>query len=222
MKITVVYDNETLIPGCRGSHGFSAFIEYHDKHILFDAGWNGKILLDNLKKFNIDPAKLDIIFLSHQHWDHIGGLSILLEFVNNPLIVVPKSFTPHFKNEISKYGELMETEKPLEVIPGLYTSGELESNIGIKEQSMGIKTSDGGIIILAGCSHPEVPRIYEVLAKFGPAKAIIGGFHGFKNLDFFRKFELVIPCHCTVIKQEILRDKGINSERCGVGFKISF
>ena len=222
MKITIVYDNETLVPGCRASHGFAAYLEYYNKHILFDTGWNGKILLENLNRFQIDPAKLDIIFLSHQHWDHIGGLSILLEFVDKPLIVIPKSFTPHFEKELLKYGKLLEVEEPSEVIAGLYTSGELETDIGIKEQSLGISTGDGKIIILTGCSHPQVPVIYKALMKFGPVKAIIGGFHGFKELDFFRKFDLVIPCHCTVIKQEILRDKHIQSEKCGVGLTVSF
>ena len=49
------------------------------KKILFDTGCNGVELLFNLKKLGYTPKDFGILFLSHQHWDHIGGLFEILE-----------------------------------------------------------------------------------------------------------------------------------------------
>lgn len=33
---------------------------------------------------------------------------------------------------------------------------------------------------------------------------MVGGFHGFNKLGILRNVDLIIPCHCTVKKKEIL------------------
>ncbi len=49
------------------------FVKTPDKNILIDAGF-GRKLFDNLKSQNISPEQVDIVFLTHMHGDHIGGL----------------------------------------------------------------------------------------------------------------------------------------------------
>ena len=79
MKITIVYDNNAE-PGLKADWGFSALIELNEKRekILFDTGANSEILFYNLKKLNINPKDVDIIVISHRHWDHTGGLKEFL------------------------------------------------------------------------------------------------------------------------------------------------
>ena len=36
------------------------------------------ILLQNLETLNLDPRSISEIFISHGHWDHLGGLADLL------------------------------------------------------------------------------------------------------------------------------------------------
>ena len=51
MKVTIVYDNEAL-EGFKSGWGFSCYIESNVK-ILFDTGWDGNVLLHNLKKIDV-------------------------------------------------------------------------------------------------------------------------------------------------------------------------
>ena len=51
----------------------------YGQKMLFDTGAFGKKLLYNLKKLKIDINTIEKIFISHKHWDHIGGLKSLLK-----------------------------------------------------------------------------------------------------------------------------------------------
>lgn len=62
MKVTVL---------ASGSKGNSTLIESNNLHILIDAGISCKELDNRINKDNI---KIDIIFITHSHSDHISGL----------------------------------------------------------------------------------------------------------------------------------------------------
>ena len=49
LKITVLYDNHKNPNNnlLENAFGFSVFLEFERKKILFDAGWHGSILLNN-------------------------------------------------------------------------------------------------------------------------------------------------------------------------------
>jgi 7,8-dihydropterin-6-yl-methyl-4-(beta-D-ribofuranosyl)aminobenzene 5'-phosphate synthase len=66
--------------------GFAALIELpaENRRILWDAGASGSAVLENLRRMEIDPASIDVIALSHGHWDHVGGLSGILRAVCRP------------------------------------------------------------------------------------------------------------------------------------------
>lgn len=75
MKVTIVYDNTVYQKGLKSDWGFSCLAEVEKTpRILFDTGTSGSILLSNMKKLNIDPASIDEVFISHAHFDHVGGL----------------------------------------------------------------------------------------------------------------------------------------------------
>jgi glyoxylase-like metal-dependent hydrolase (beta-lactamase superfamily II) len=41
---------------------------------LFDTGINSKILLEKLNSINIKPKDIDVVCITHMHYDHIAGL----------------------------------------------------------------------------------------------------------------------------------------------------
>ena len=79
LTLTIVYDNNPCNEELETRWGFSCLVEGLEETILFDVGGEGAVLLRNMKKLGIDIDTIDIVVLSHIHYDHIGGLSTLLE-----------------------------------------------------------------------------------------------------------------------------------------------
>lgn len=75
MKFTIVSNNISL-PGFKEEHGFSLLIEVNNKYIMFDTG-QGEAFLENIKTLNIDLSVIDILVLSHGHYDHCGNISAI-------------------------------------------------------------------------------------------------------------------------------------------------
>ena len=78
VKITVLVDTESFDENLAKEHGFSAWIETEGRHILFDTGQTGGMLV-NAERLNIDLKKADTLVLSHGHFDHTGQIPQFLE-----------------------------------------------------------------------------------------------------------------------------------------------
>jgi len=192
MKITIVYDNEVWKEGLKADWGFACLIEVYSKTILFDTGADGYILLENMKKLNIDPAVVEEIFISHAHWDHMGGLADFLK-INPVRVYVPSSFQGPGGTV-----EMIKVKEARKIHDDIFSTGELE-NI---EQSLVVKT-EKGLVVIAGCSHPGVKNILNAASRFGKPYALIGGLHGFNEFDLVEDLELICATHCTQFKSEI-------------------
>jgi 7,8-dihydropterin-6-yl-methyl-4-(beta-D-ribofuranosyl)aminobenzene 5'-phosphate synthase len=207
IQMTIVYDNNSFDEKLEKDWGFSCFIKGLEKSILFDTGTNGQILLSNMEKLRIHPAEIELVFLSHAHEDHTGGLDALL--TQNPKIEVwlPEFFSSSFKKAIKKEGAtVIEVENFQKICEGAYTTGVIAG--WIKEQSLILET-DKGLIVITGCAHPRIVNIIalakELLKK--DIHLVFGGFHlaGFyKNeieeiIDQFRVsgVKKVGPGHCS-------------------------
>ncbi len=200
MRITIVYDNGRS-KGLKSGWGLSCLIE-DDKRILFDCGDNGDALAYNMKEMGIDASSIDMIVLSHDHWDHTGGLQKALELAGRTIVAIPKSFSHKTKSLMTGKAEIMEIEGMRQLSENVYTTGELESPSGPGEQSLIIKTSRG-TFILTGCSHPGLEAIINKSRKFGKIYGIMGGFHGFSDLSILKGISVISPCHCTEHAAEI-------------------
>lgn len=222
MKVTITYDNsstnDTLIP----DWGFSCFLETSGRKILFDTGGNGRILLQNLRNLQIDPACFDDIFISHPDFDHIGGLSDILNLNHTAVIHNPTSFRGiRYPNQVIYY------DNPTRIYEHIFTTGEL----GQREQSLAVET-DKGLVIIIGCGHPgireiidtllEFGRITNSLAGFGTVHAILGGLHGFDEFEVLEKIQKVCPTHCTRHIDEIRRLYPAKFMAGGVGKVLEF
>jgi len=211
MKVTIVYDNDVSSKGLKAGWGFSAVIEArHTPAILFDTGADSATLLHNMEELGIDAKRIGIIVISHAHGDHTGGLPGILEINKEAKLYVPASF----QGSTSGRGVTIVT-RPLQISEGIFSTGELKD----VEQSLAIETGKG-ILVVAGCSHPGVGEILDAASRFGKVYGVIGGFHGFRSFSRLSGLSLIVPCHCTQYKSEILELFPQQSIRCGVGLVL--
>lgn len=193
MKITILYDNTVLNSNLILDWGFSCLVETYNKSILFDTGANGSVLLENMKKLGIDPLSINDVFISHPHFDHVGGLSAFLNENNNVKIYMPGSM-----RSIVNSKEVIFVDEPAKLHENVFSTGELDNF----EQSMAIGT-DKGLVIITGCSHPAMEKIFRAVSPFGSIYGLIGGLHGFEEYDLLKDLGLICPCHCTLHIEEI-------------------
>jgi 7,8-dihydropterin-6-yl-methyl-4-(beta-D-ribofuranosyl)aminobenzene 5'-phosphate synthase len=70
---------------CVACHGFSAMASARlgDRQVtvVFDVGPYADVWLGNTEKLAIDLAGIDVLFLSHWHWDHSGGIPTVVEAI---------------------------------------------------------------------------------------------------------------------------------------------
>lgn len=66
--------------------GLSCIIKYQGKIILFDAGSNADIFKKNISNLGVDLSKVDIVVISHSHYDHLNGIDYLLQV--NPKVKI--------------------------------------------------------------------------------------------------------------------------------------
>jgi phosphoribosyl 1,2-cyclic phosphodiesterase len=68
-----------------GSKGNSTVISSSRTRVLVDAGLSCRELLKRMSLAGEDPAQLDAILVTHEHQDHIAGLSVLARRLNIPV-----------------------------------------------------------------------------------------------------------------------------------------
>ena len=70
---------------CVACHGLSVLVtgrvgdESHT--VLFDVGPYGDVWLDNAERLGLDLSTIEAVFLSHWHWDHSGGMPVVIAVI---------------------------------------------------------------------------------------------------------------------------------------------
>ena len=155
--------------------------------VLFDTFGDPGVLLKNMRKFNIDTAKIKHIILSHDDWDHISGLWYLIPNRRDITVYVCSGFKQEIKMRIASFGvKIIEVGGLTQIKDGIYSTGELcgeSDGEKICEQSVVIKTGEG-LTVVCGCAHPGIADILRhVKEQFhNDVHSLVGGFH-LKNND---------------------------------------
>src|SRR5580658_7936791 len=76
LKITILSTMLADTAG-KGEWGFSALVEADGRKILFDAGTDSTLVVDNAKACGIDLSNISVLVFSHSHDDHTGGWHVL-------------------------------------------------------------------------------------------------------------------------------------------------
>ncbi len=207
INITIVYDNNEYDKRLGTDWGFSCLIEGLEKTILFDTGGDSSILLSNMHKLEIDPKNVDVIVISHIHYDHVGGLDGFLLKNSNVTVYVPEFFPDRLKSMVKENGaKLIPVHDPIPICNNTYSTGELGTLI--PEQSLVIDT-EKGLVVITGCAHPGIVDIVKEAKRLTNKSVhlVLGGFHlCWMNpmqingiIDGVKKegVEMVAPCHCS-------------------------
>jgi 7,8-dihydropterin-6-yl-methyl-4-(beta-D-ribofuranosyl)aminobenzene 5'-phosphate synthase len=140
----------------RAEHGFSCLVavEKADRttRILFDAGLTPDGLVENMRRLELSPQDIDIIVLSHGHWDHTTGMDGIVTALgrrNVPVLIHPDFWsrrrvalptTPVELPSTSKAAlqgagfEIVEEKQPSFLLDGsLLVTGEVDRTTGFEQ-----------------------------------------------------------------------------------------
>ncbi|MCD6153281.1 MAG: MBL fold metallo-hydrolase [Syntrophobacterales bacterium] len=141
----------TVGKSVRAEHGFSAIVKTtrdgKTKTMLFDFGISEDGAAHNARVLDVDMREIEVMALSHGHYDHFGGLESLVKMIGKKeikLVVHPyvfkypryikisddlKADIPEFTRErVEKAGvKLVETKRPYSLLDGnVLFLGEIE------------------------------------------------------------------------------------------------
>lgn len=210
MKIKVLFDKGALDKNIRTGWGVSFLV---DGKILFDTGEKGEWLLGNMRTLGVDVNKIEAVVISHDHWDHWGGLWDILKERKGLKVYSCPGFGKEFKDKVKELkAELIEAGKMTEIAPRIYITGEIPGAYHgeyMAEQAVVLKT-ENGLTVITGCAHPGILKMVEkVKAKFSaePIYLVLGGFHLMESdkraiaivAENFKKLGVIKACptHCS-------------------------
>lgn len=169
VEITVLMDNK--IVGRRGliaEHGFSAYVEFRGRGLLFDCG-PGPNFLANARRLGLDLSKAEAVVLSHSHYDHAGGFRDLAEagLGIRELYTGPDFFDPKYAREGMRVSNLACG----------FDSGFLRANGFRHHEVRGVETLFPGAWLISG-----FPRVHDF--ETVPARFVRRTTEGFLPDDF--------------------------------------
>lgn len=180
MEVKVILDKEAVNKDFQTAFGLSFLLS---EKILFDTAEDGRKLIRNMEKMSVELDEIDKIIISHDHWDHTGGLWEILKKKKGIEIYTCPNFSAALKNRVKKMGgRLIENATFAELRKGIFVTGEIRGRYHgkyIAEQATVIKT-EKGISVITGCAHPGIVEIVKIVkTKFPDEKiyAVFGGFH---------------------------------------------
>ncbi|MCK4567906.1 MAG: MBL fold metallo-hydrolase, partial [Candidatus Thorarchaeota archaeon] len=150
IHIRIVVDGKVSIGKFMGDAGFAALVDvfYDDSsntRLLLDTAGSTPALMHNLAVSKIDGSSIDMIILSHGHWDHVGGLMEVLSWTGKrtPVLYHPRALAPKIRttddgkerdigiknyfsaDELQSSTEVIETTEPYSIGEGIWTTGEV-------------------------------------------------------------------------------------------------
>ncbi len=214
MRISVLTENQPG-PFTPAEHGLSYVIEFDGKRILFDTG-QSDMFLKNAEIMNVSMENIDMIILSHGHFDHGNGLNYLS---GSSLVCHPGCFVRRYRgmdhtyiglknsrDELSWMFNLITSAEPFTITDKIIFLGEIPRLTDFESRKTSFVFEDGtpdfvmddsglvlllpeGLFVITGCGHAGIVNTLGHAKKItGISKlyGIMGGFH-LKEIDLQTK-----------------------------------
>jgi 7,8-dihydropterin-6-yl-methyl-4-(beta-D-ribofuranosyl)aminobenzene 5'-phosphate synthase len=219
MKLRILYDNTIAERGYLPGWGFSCLI---GEDLLFDTGEYPEILFGNMEQMGIESSQIKKVVISHDHYDHQGGLKMLLEKEKGLPVYIGSRFSEDTRKMIEgSGGRMIRGNDWEEIAENVFLGEDIEfdyKDIQMSERGIVIRTAEG-VTLLTGCSHPGIIKMSEGVRDHFVGEEIYliaGGFH-YKALEEGEIVERVenlqklgikkvAPTHCSgEIAQDIFK-----------------
>lgn len=144
---------------CVATHGFSALARGRRGEdvatVLFDVGPSGEVWLGNAARLGIDLGEIAVLFASHWHGDHTGGIPTVVGAIAEardragkpPLVVDLHPDRPDRRGFLSPLGTFA-------MLPGEPTFAEIEAAGGKVATHADVHAVAGGFFLSSG----DIPR----------------------------------------------------------------
>lgn len=204
-----------MAAGLLGEWGLALLLEVGDNKILFDTGEQGSVI-NNAAALGVDLGTVDLLVMSHGHYDHAGGMRAFLRRRGRlPVYLHPDFFisrysskprqryigVPYRPEELASLGaDFVFSQEPLEVLPGVWFSGEVpritefekgddtlfylkgEERVAdpVRDDVSLFCVTPEGILVVAGCAHAGLVNIVEHARRVTGIErvyGIVGGTH---------------------------------------------
>jgi 7,8-dihydropterin-6-yl-methyl-4-(beta-D-ribofuranosyl)aminobenzene 5'-phosphate synthase len=231
LKITTLAEN-LVQRGGLGQWGLSFLLELVDakgeeRRVVFDTSANKEAFLYNVKQAKADLSDVDCVVISHGHGDHTAATVEVVKASGGVKVYGhPHTFLPRFSvdrkgkrtrggppegqrlEDIERVGgEVTLTALPAEIVPGLWTTGQVDrvtsferisSPIGsggkriivvdgeevddliLDDQAIFTDVSDVGPFVITGCAHAgPINTLLKAqnLGGFRKIHGLVGGTH---------------------------------------------
>lgn len=205
MKVFVLTENNAG-EITAAEHGLSYLIEADGSRILFDTG-QSDLFLKNAAIMGVSMEDIDMIVLSHGHYDHANGLQHLSD---GTLLCHPGCFIRRYRGsdhsyiglktsreELAGKFNLITSREPYRITESIVFAGEIPRITPFESQTTSFLLEDGtpdfvaddsaliitlheGLFIITGCGHAGVVNTMEhasAITGIDNIYGIMGGFH---------------------------------------------
>jgi 7,8-dihydropterin-6-yl-methyl-4-(beta-D-ribofuranosyl)aminobenzene 5'-phosphate synthase len=231
LKVTTLADNIVQLAGLHGQWGLSFLLELEDargdrRKVVLDTGNDREPLLHNVKRLKVDLGDVDCLVISHGHQDHtVANVEVVEAAGGVKVYAHPDTFRKRIRvrpdgtrrehgvpegqgmAEIEAAGgEVVLSREPVEVVPGLRTTGEVPRVSGFEtilplregesvrivvdgkevddqildDQALWADVRGVGPFVLLGCAHAgPINTLTHVkrLGGFDGVYGVVGGTH---------------------------------------------
>lgn len=193
MNVTAVIENTVFKKGLEAEHGLSILMNLGDRSLLIDCGQTDACMR-NLQRLPIDPTSIEMVVITHGHYDHTGGLSFFMEQAPSlPIYLSAQALQPKYRDGIYigmpkslTQGNFVSIAEPVQKIDEqIYLISKIEQHFPVDTAMNGFTTDrngqnvqdlfvdeiaiavkyNGGLAVISGCSHTGATNIIETVQQ---------------------------------------------------------
>jgi 7,8-dihydropterin-6-yl-methyl-4-(beta-D-ribofuranosyl)aminobenzene 5'-phosphate synthase len=152
-------------------HGLSVYFGFNGKKCLIDTGQSDRYIA-NAKKLKVNIKEIDILFISHGHFDHLGGLEVFLQNNSKAKVIISGnvlnqsyfSYRNASKRDIGKdltfvnnYKKRFDfVNKDIELLPGLFVLTDILQDYAKPEANNKLYKKEGDFEVPDNFNHEIV------------------------------------------------------------------